>query len=570
MASRDVGSFHEESNFSDEEDGNKKPAAVAATIDDTTSNSTPAADIYPDRGKGVYPEGWRKWEARQHELIWENPDNIGAYQGPDIDFNAIANRHWGNDSCTKLLPIPELDSLVGWATHVTHNGTQEENSSHSNDTTSKTKSLENGLTYNPLIGIQPDAPLPTSHLDTLIHNKARGITPKVMRPPFPGIPNEEIGPYQSTLGQLDTSALVAMGMILEEAITANLLPLAEYHVQRCRALEQLEEEYEQKKEALGEYIPSNHERTSFHQWTLPPEEAIFNIMMSSLSTPQQPVAEPEVPANEWNANSPARINTPFFQVDAGTCRGLLPTACRPNLASFHTTAVSNTSAETGVAKKMDAKASVQRWHEGQQVLRKHPALASHYKKVAAAKSQQESSHSSAAANAPTGTSQTNEQDPLRENAAGKWCKRQELRRKFVNKNIDIFHWFLPAAPSMEAEGQAKIYQKEKPYKKRIRTSSPAEASDSFLEDQAAKKLKVNLPSVDTVTSSTIEVARNDNSEANSSQAGKATTADDGQEDNFFSKLSRDLLPPPPDDDDDDDDDDDNDNSFPVITTSHEV
>ena len=567
MTSRDVGSFHEDSNFSDEEDGIKKPAAVDTATDDTTSNIIPTGTIHPNRGNIDYQKGWRTWEAKQHDIIWENPDNVSAYQGPDIDFNAIANRHWGNDSTTKLLPIPELDSLVGWATHVTHNGAQKEKSSHSKERSNTKKSSHgDGSTYNPLIGIQPDAPLPPSHLDTLIHNKARSITPKAMRPPFPGIPNEEIGPYKSTLGQLDTSALVAMGVILEEAITANLLPLAEYHVQRCRALEQKEEEYEQKKEALGEYIPSNYERGSFHQWTLPPEEAIFNIMMSSLSSPQQPMAEPEVPANQWNTNSPARINTPFFQVNEQTCRGLLPTACHPNLASFHTSAVSKTSAETSFAKT-----PVQEWHERQQAQRNHPALASHYKKIAASKAQQEKSHSGAVANAPTGTSHTSQQDTLKEEAVGKWCKRHELRRKFVNKNIDIFHWFLPTAPSREPEGQAKIYQKEKPYKKRkSRTSSPAEASDTYDEDQAAKKLKVNLTSVDTVTASvdavtsaTLEVARNDNSEANSSQAEKAATTDDVQEDNFLSKLSRDLLPPP-------DDDGDSQDLFPVVTTSHEV
>lgn len=59
---------------------------------------------------------------------------------------------------------------------------------------------------------------------------------------------------------LDTSALVALGIIVEEMLTATLIPLAEMHVHRCRHIAEQE--------------------ASSEAWTLPPTEAIMKLMTS--------------------------------------------------------------------------------------------------------------------------------------------------------------------------------------------------------------------------------------------------------------------------------------------------
>jgi hypothetical protein len=83
------------------------------------------------------------------------------------------------------------------------------------------------------------------------------------------------------------SALVAIGMILEEMLTASLLPLAGLHVQRCRELEKVHSEEETESLLLnpinGQSIPShqtniNETETPFQEWTLPPEEAMFKLL----------------------------------------------------------------------------------------------------------------------------------------------------------------------------------------------------------------------------------------------------------------------------------------------------
>lgn len=58
----------------------------------------------------------------------------------------------------------------------------------------------------------------------------------------------------------DTSALVALGIIVEEMLTAALIPLAEMHVYRCRHI--------------------RDQQASSEEWTLPPTEAIMKLMAS--------------------------------------------------------------------------------------------------------------------------------------------------------------------------------------------------------------------------------------------------------------------------------------------------
>jgi hypothetical protein len=82
----------------------------------------------------------------------------------------------------------------------------------------------------------------------------------------------------------DVTALVTLGMLVEECMTAGLLPLAQMHVKRCRSLEI------SKHDAIEKSHGENGEQSSsdkniqendqlhnpFIQWTVPADEAILN------------------------------------------------------------------------------------------------------------------------------------------------------------------------------------------------------------------------------------------------------------------------------------------------------
>jgi hypothetical protein len=117
----------------------------------------------------------------------------------------------------------------------------------------------------------------------------------------------------------DASAGVAIGVAVEEAVTASLLPLAGLHVLRCRAVEDMEvteddtihshrhdqttaatsrltePSYSNKRVAIhpvtGEKVELDMEKIdwknekSFQEWTLPPEEAILKLQEQGLISP---------------------------------------------------------------------------------------------------------------------------------------------------------------------------------------------------------------------------------------------------------------------------------------------
>ena len=453
MTSRDSdASYHEESEpFSEEEDeGDKKPAAKPTPVLSAANTpNSPVLSAYQAYKNSQLPrEEWRKsWEAYQHKVVFNTPINrLNVYLGPAVDFHNLAGRQWGKDSAFRYLPIPEIDSLVGWATHLSHNGVKDaRNNLVAQPQQQGNNTPQKGVDPNPLLGIQPDGPLPHSHMDTLIHDKARNI----IRGRAPGIPKEEADQYECVVESCDTSALVAMGMVLEEAITANLLPLAEYHVQRCRALEQQEEEYELQQEAAGILLPLQYERESFHQWTLPPEEAILNIMESSVSASQT--------ANNTGKN--------VIQ-DGG--RGLLPTACHPTL-SIHAGTQSN----------------------------------------------------------PHQDSKT--EAALQQHAAGQWCDQQQLQRKVVRKNMDLFHWFVPTKPAANQPSWKKR-------KAATAAATPATGKRKKAPPGSADKKKSAAKS-----KSGVAKKSSTGSKAKSSPAKKKTGTTSKKEESFLTKLSRDLL-----------------------------
>jgi hypothetical protein len=133
-----------------------------------------------------------------------------------VDWSEHVRGHFGQDVLHEFLSVPELDTLVGWATHV--NGYK----------TNQTTSVLWGL---------PNESLPPFMLD-YINDIWLSFNA-----------NDSIN---STTTTLDTTALVALGMLVEECVTTSMLPLARAHVRQCRA----------------------EPPDKFCNWTVPPEEAI--------------------------------------------------------------------------------------------------------------------------------------------------------------------------------------------------------------------------------------------------------------------------------------------------------
>jgi hypothetical protein len=99
---------------------------------------------------------------------------------------------------------------------------------------------------------------------------------------------------------LDTSALVALGVIVEEMLTASLIPLAEMHVHRCRHIE-------------------DHQVSS-EEWTLAPTEAIMKLMASQTPSYVNPLG------SFPTTRTPSRVSKDV--IDPDSCQQVRPTWLR--------------------------------------------------------------------------------------------------------------------------------------------------------------------------------------------------------------------------------------------------
>jgi len=188
-----------------------------------------------------------------------------------VQWDSLVVGPWGQVPLTSYIPVRELDNLVGWTTHIEDSKpTTEPNHNH-----------------NPLIDL-PNTPLPPSILQILQDTARKAISADKEK--------------RNLFEAFDQSALVALGMLLEEMVAASLLPIAELHVKRCRQLE------EQDASSIS---------LTFQEWTLPPEEAIMNVINDTKSTrvhnaslptaiPPTRTAVPDAP--KWNL-----LNTPLTE-----------------------------------------------------------------------------------------------------------------------------------------------------------------------------------------------------------------------------------------------------------------
>ena len=141
-----------------------------------------------------------------------------------VDFDKKATKTpWGDRLLFESLRNEDVDDLVGLATTFG----SDTNTIQSQSATSAPV-FQDPQKHNPLLLLQHDSPLPPSYIDYI---KSRALQQL-------GQNDCNIKNYKkNNLESFDTSAAVAMGMYLEECITASLLPLAGLHVLRCRAIE---------------------------------------------------------------------------------------------------------------------------------------------------------------------------------------------------------------------------------------------------------------------------------------------------------------------------------------------
>ena len=170
----------------------------------------------------------------------------------------MASSEYGEISLTQRLPFYIVDSLVGWATHVTSEYPQ--------------------ANPNPLLDISANSPLRAGELQ-IIHNAMTEF-----------IINEKAVDFAPLYREFDQSALVSLGICLEEMITATLLPFARAHVRRCGEIDDPE--------------------TLHTELTLPPEEAILKLRPQDWQgaiKPGLPTAEPATRAE------PSKATNSFFR-----------------------------------------------------------------------------------------------------------------------------------------------------------------------------------------------------------------------------------------------------------------
>lgn len=205
-----------------------------------------------------------------------------------IDFELHGDHKWGTLPFSRNINSRGMDYFVGLA-HASgvHDGSsfpQQQQQQQSPDKSFK---------MNPLIDMT-NTPLPLSFLNYFVSRST-------------AIPEFDNALYEA----FGDSALVAIGMLVEEMITASLLPHAGLHVLRCRELENHHrpdyDDYEEGEDipisklspvtvphpVTGEdvtYDPRNmvnekqatskddNESTPFVAWTLPPDEALLKVL----------------------------------------------------------------------------------------------------------------------------------------------------------------------------------------------------------------------------------------------------------------------------------------------------
>lgn len=208
---------------------------------------------------------------------------LGVKLADIADWDRLADTKWGRGVLYRYLTEGESSVLVGLATTYANEEAKtdfpmvREFPEHVED---GNPSFQDPEKINPLIGL-PNDPMPPSNLHHIVHRALEA---------------EEFD--ESLNHAFGDSAMVAIGMLVEEMVTASLLPLAGLHVLRCRELEEAssDEPIAASRQASlhpvsGKVVqtlqPSKFrkEDNAFQEWTLPPEEALHKLYMDGRFQP---------------------------------------------------------------------------------------------------------------------------------------------------------------------------------------------------------------------------------------------------------------------------------------------
>lgn len=233
----------------------------------------------------------------------EDTDGINA---PLVNWDLLAQGPYGQDSLLGCLSHREVDSLCGWATHLT---SEKRRSRAASDTPAKANPGPASLDgAHPLLGLS-DTPLPPSHLHYLTE-LARNV---LVQGQEAHEGSEGKGP--SAFEQFDQSALVAVGMLWEEMATAALLPLTSLHAVRCRCLEDVDQDSVPSHPLTRRpvHLPVNPfldapRHAAFREWTLPPEEAAERLALAH-DSPDLGLSECALPIVRPATRTLLRVNS---------------------------------------------------------------------------------------------------------------------------------------------------------------------------------------------------------------------------------------------------------------------
>ncbi|KAG7341870.1 hypothetical protein IV203_006962 [Nitzschia inconspicua] len=256
------------------------------------------------------------WEFKRRRLVTAEPKREllpgntrpqSSINLPTVDFDRIAaSTSWGERVLFDTLSTEQVDELVGYANTLAEEMAVTFDTSM---TTSSSKGDESGYNIqmndsfpsqmllgnlnprqqNPMASVSSGPPMPLSWLKYIQTRAAKQVT--------------EHASMKAAESRLGDSAAVAVGMAVEDAITASLFPLAGLHVLRCRALEHMAEtedsdsfpaECNKIQTAVhpitGESVTLNMEQiawkteNAFDEWTLPPDEAIMKLLEQGLTS----------------------------------------------------------------------------------------------------------------------------------------------------------------------------------------------------------------------------------------------------------------------------------------------
>eukprot|EP00980_Cylindrotheca_fusiformis_P011271 scaffold2595_cov107-Cylindrotheca_fusiformis.AAC.4 len=301
------------SSSSDEDESSVSDSEIEIPKRKVVISGDPGAFLRGFENHGAGRPGKRKRVRNMREIV-ESPaarrqkrdysDSDNSYQAvkvrsrnkpaKTVDLEDVANGPLCNKLLFANLDEEQISELIGLATHYSRqeppinlSQRQEENESILQEYgLSFTRQSKKSGQENPLLGL-PNIPLPPSHLSYL--SKAALSVPEF---------NEQL---EQVFGD---SALVAIGMFLEEMITASLLPLAGYHVLRCREIEELSTDPSEVRNGLESGCDDSDVRLLLHpitgesmgshevcvnrnekphiEWTLPPEEAMMKLLKQNV------------------------------------------------------------------------------------------------------------------------------------------------------------------------------------------------------------------------------------------------------------------------------------------------